>query len=395
MKISEIILNMSKTKQITIVGEYQNEILDYYFNNIYSTPTQLKSFILYNLLDKLNSNLNKLINDDKFNLFNIIKTIKHSVYSKAISTVKDEFNKDKYYYFFKVMFEKKVLDDYLEKQYNPIIEMIKIKDYVLPLLYKHKKKTQFLYAKEEVVNKANRLKLVNNQKSQYLKLNEKYEKFNYFNDEVLNLSDLFNENSFTTIKDVSQIINNNPKLKYIYLPNDFTKASNLNQIGVYRITKDIIKQIKRKDVYYLVAPRANGYNKTLYWWHFINELNMPNIKTAIILRNYEDIYEVEKNPLVDLIIINYDDISKKSTTLEKFKESSEQKLRFIKHVAKENKIEVAIKSTNLKEESVIEKLIIMGFRMFHYNDNHYKHVENSVLNYMSRRGKYKTKKTKQ
>lgn len=390
MKITDFMRNIKKDEQKQLVIIFKKTVLDYYSNNRFSAQSNLGDFIVDYLLGEQIAEIYQLIDDEKFTLLNVLRSIKNKLKSKFI-VVRYCLNEyDKSYYKLRAIFEKILFEAYVRKQYEETIYLNKVKRIHLTILLKYKKKVKFNFAENDVKKYLNALSLDEKKKSKYLKVKESYNELDYLNDQMLDLMYLYNEETFTNKDDIMKIINDE-RYKYILLPFEISSIHTVSQVNVIKQTKEMLRSVEREDEFYLIAPKYKNYHHYLYWSVFIMQLNKSNLKTGIILNEYELIYEIEKAPFTNLIIINYDEISENNYELRHFKENIEQKMRFIKQIAKENDIKVVVKSNNLKNETIIEKLIIMGFKTFIYNENHYSHVKKSVLNYMSRRGKYKLK----
>lgn len=390
MKISNFITSINQEEQRSLVLEYQNAVLEYYFNNIYITPSLEGSFVVQNLMEILVGELKVLISSNNFVLTKIIRKIKEIVNENYLVVMYKSDNLNDFYYSLKVIFEKTVFEKYVKKQYSKEIETFKLKEIYLPILKKYNKSVSYKHVDKNLLDKGGYLKMIEQSKSKYMNLNEEYRSVKYINDEVLNLSQIYNERTFATSDDISTIIDDE-KYKYIMIPFEFDLLHKLNESNIFESMKRILEQIQRKDEYYLIIPKSDTINNYICWRLLIEQLNQSNIKIGFILTTFEAIYDFENFEFISLIVIDYDEFSNFNYDFEYFKSVLLQNLRTIKLIAKEKKAEVIIKSNNLGEERIIEKLIIMGFKTFFYNENHYNNVKNSVVNYMSRRGKYRSK----
>jgi len=388
MKITDFMRNIKKDEQKQLVVEFEKSVLDYYSKDNFLNQSNFDNFVIDYLLEDQIAEINQLIDNDKFTLLNILRSIKKKLNPKFIVFRDCENGYDEFYYKLRTIFEKILFENYIRKQYEEIVYLNKVKKVHLTTLLKYKKKVLYNFIEKDVEQHLKELSLDGKKQSNYLKVKESYSELDYLNDQILDLIYLFNENTFTNKDDIIKIINNK-KYKYIILPFEINAIHIVNEVNVIEQLNEILKSIEREDEFYLITPKFSSYNRYLYWSVLISQLNKPNLKIGIILNEYELIYEIEEAPFTNLIIINYDEICVNNYEFRYFKEDIEQKMRLIKQIAKENDIKVVVKSNNLKNETIIEKLIIMGFKSFIYNENHYNHVKKSVLNYMSRRGKYR------
>ena len=388
MKITDFMRNIKKDEQKQLVVEFEKSVLDYYSKDNFLNQSNFDNFVIDYLLEDQIAEINQLIDNGKFTLLNILRSIKKKLNPKFIVFRDCENDYDEFYYKLRTIFEKILFENYIRKQYEEIVYLNKVKKVHLTTLLKYKKKVLYNFIEKDVEQHLKELSLDGKKQSNYLKVKESYSELDYLNDQILDLIYLFNENTFTNKDDIIKIINNK-KYKYIILPFEINAIHIVNEVNVIEQLNEILKSIEREDEFYLITPKFSSYNRYLYWSVLMSQLNKPNLKIGIILNEYELIYEIEEAPFTNLIIINYDEICVNNYEFRYFKEDIEQKMRLIKQIAKENDIKVVVKSNNLKNETIIEKLIIMGFKSFIYNENHYNHVKKSVLNYMSRRGKYR------
>ena len=229
MKITDFMRNIKKDEQKQLVVEFEKSVLDYYSKDNFLNQSNFDNFVIDYLLEDQIAEINQLIDNDKFTLLNILRSIKKKLNPKFIVFRDCENDYDEFYYKLRTIFEKILFENYIRKQYEEIVYLNKVKKVHLTTLLKYKKKVLYNFIEKDVEQHLKELSLDGKKQSNYLKVKESYSELDYLNDQILDLIYLFNENTFTNKDDIIKIINNK-KYKYIILPFEINAIHIINEV---------------------------------------------------------------------------------------------------------------------------------------------------------------------
>ncbi|VEU80088.1 hypothetical protein [Haploplasma axanthum] len=285
----------------------------------------------------------------------------------------------------------------------------RLKNYVI--VVKNGIKIMHLNMKERILEKCSceiksrRFEFINNNSeneygtlTMYIDLREFYKESDYFP-----TIDFIFENIKNRIIGVRKI--------YIVLPIFLTTKSlifdsmNHGYHKVYyeyeRYYQKLFDRLSKLDVEtYFIISNFMRYKDFKMWSSSIKKQFLKDqIKIGIMIEDYDVVYDFEDDN-IDLYIIDYDSVledfsDKKCISYQEFKENFENLYRDVHLYVKEKKRCLVVKTTELNNEKIIEKLFIMGFKSFIYDNKNNQYIINSINNYMSRRGKYSTKTIKE
>lgn len=244
-----------------------------------------------------------------------------------------------------------------------------------------------------------------------LKLINMNASYNYhYENNFIDLRTFYDQKDYhPNIDDIINYINDNFKKEselYITLPLFLETKSSLlesNNHGYmqfyfefYYFSIRIIKKIGTLTDNYnlnILIPNTMSY-EDYYWWYVsikvFLEKRINKIKIGMFVDDVDMLYSYEREFETDIVLIDFDELSYNlgEISYENFQLELEEGLRSIHDLLKYNKIPHPIKAVNLKNEQVMEKLIMMGFKEFIYPNNSYQKLNNVLKNYGSRRGKY-------
>lgn len=331
--------------------------LKLYFNNNNILDNFTTNVIASRIVDLVDLNSNK-----EFELLKLFRNIK-----KTINEICRKYyfiDQDLVYKNIKVSIISTYTDLYIRNQINPQVYFKVLKESYIPLLLKHNKKTSFKYANKKVIElalKFNLLIATNN-----LTIYEDSTIKTTNNKRYFDLNNLYNFNKeIPNYSEVTQIIKNQSELTYLALPIEVKGISKIKQKNIYNTLKNISDETMIKPS--LIISSYKKYNDYLYWYFLLKQINKEN-RVGIVLQKFNDIYEIEAKPLIDLIVIDYHKLSQGIDTTKHFKEDVIYKLRIIRAIARENNIKITIKSDKLKNQEIIEKLYFMGFKEYAYEN---------------------------
>lgn len=380
-----------KSEEIKVIKYELIKSINYYiidFENIYSSTVQI-------LNDQY---INKVIIIDYFN--NLINYLDSNTFKNNI--LKHLFiNKCEFVLSYELFFDK---------------NNTKILDNIFELVSKEFERLTFKYYLNINVDTLN----INNNdlislietglpkdKSELFMFNDK--KFVNTNKEVIDLKELFVlENYFpntkTIIKYISKIIKEN-KNNYIYLPLYLmgkSKIFDTNNHGYFKIFyqyKDyytnlitsIGESFSNYEITFVISNVMN-YDVFIKWEVVIKKIN-PRFKVGLVIEDFEFLQNGIETINIDTVIINLDYINnnnfyKKPINQIYFKKYYLDNLRNLKALINLDKEELIIVTNIDNLTEIIEKLVIMGFKIFTFKEKDLEKLENSMEFYNSRRGKY-------
>src|SRR5690554_6276983 len=120
MKITDFMRNIKKDEQ-------KQSVLDYYSKDNFLNQSNFDNFVIDYLLEDQIAEINQLIDNGKFTLLNILRSIKKKLNPKFIVFRDCENDYDEFYYKLRTIFEKILFENYIRKQYEEIVYLNKVK----------------------------------------------------------------------------------------------------------------------------------------------------------------------------------------------------------------------------------------------------------------------------
>jgi len=197
---------------------------------------------------------------------------------------------------------------------------------------------------------------------------------NYLSESLfINLEKFYDNNKFfPTLNDIEKYmrkIANNKKDLYVIMPNivdyDFEISEYSKIIFLYEsYYKKIINIIMNfnKPTYFIISKYLNLADFEYYAANIKILSEKGNLKFGIIIRNFDQFYEIDDMWKHKLILINYDEITNRENNFLKFKEKFEKLYRSIHDFSREKKVRTIVNGKNLTNEKILKKLNIMGFK---------------------------------
>lgn len=196
-----------------------------------------------------------------------------------------------------------------------------------------------------------------------------------YNNKILNFNE---ENSYASLEKLSN--ENFKPIEYVILPFHFNRKNFSLFYEVLRFEKKM-----SKDKTYIIY-NYSCFKDYLFYFVLFKTLGY---KVGIKINKYDTIHYFEKRTLVDSVIINLDELTKKDNSFYNFKQKTVAVLRDIKSFFKEKRVTVIIEINQLYSQQIINKLLIMGFDKLYFRDENYKVVEETIKDFLLRRSMYK------
>lgn len=322
---------------------------------------------------------------------------------------------------YKKIFKALVLINEIKNQINYVINNKENKEYIINFykyLENREKEPNIYY--DVVINEVISIYEDNyhlEQKSDIktLKYNDIEKNYKSFNN-YIDLRIYYNSNNYLpSVNRAVEIINkktiNNEEIMIVFpLFLDEEKGIfNSKKQGYFKIyyefsdyyEKLINEIIKTPNNITILLPNLMRYKDYISWEVVIKNVaknHNRSVRVGLILDDYHMLIDLEENKLPEFVLIDYEEMNDnnnegKTIDFKNFKGYFETKFRDIHAFLKNAKIEHYIFINRINNEQIIEKLIIMGFKKFIFDDEVYPALVNSINNHCSRRGIFKKNQT--
>lgn len=322
---------------------------------------------------------------NKLSLFKAYKEVYEIFKDDLIALNNNRYFEYEVFDFFKSAIERSFFKQRVLNTKNNNIYVLRLKEIHFPILLKYNKKVEFKYADDDISLAAKELGL--------LKVNDfnldssPFKFYNFNNTEILNLDLLFDFNIIKPIHNtLSEIINNDNEYKMIYMP------KTINRFMANRLSKllDNVSFIKGSTDDKTEVPLVFN-DKTLLALNESYQNNLLNIykkdyrfSVCIEINSVVSFYKfVEKG--FKLLIINIDEISNNDLSLNNYKNKVVNELRLIRDVARTQEIRIIIKSNQIWDKVVIDKIFILGFKEYIYQGEVFNKVKEVLNKFVARR----------
>lgn len=366
-----------------LVKHYFNDLTNYYEEYRKLTIVDIEKLVYIEV--KLEMVVKKFGSNKELTLLKGFRELYKVFKDDVVTLVNDKYFKYEVFEYFKGSLERAFFKLRILKTEEDNIEVVKLKEIHLPILLKYNKKVTFRHSDENVIKAASKLGLL---KCKELSLNFKNIKFyNFNNDEILNLELLFDFNIIKPIHEtLCAVINNNAKYKIIYMPktvNRFIVNRLPKLLDNFRFIKNKASDAEEIPIIFkeetLLDLDERDYNNI-----FKKYINNFKLKVGVEINSIDSFYYfIEKG--FKVIIVNIDEVSNYDLSLNNFKGNIIHTLRLIRDVAGESKVRLIIKSWEICDKVVIDKIFILGFREYIYSRKVFNIVKETLTKFIKRR----------